>query len=60
MARVFSLLLAAAVIVSMGVVGCGQSPPPATGEPFEPPKELDQMKAQMLENYKKGTVNKAQ
>ncbi|RUL88136.1 hypothetical protein [Tautonia sociabilis] len=60
MPRVLTLLFAMVLTVAVSLAGCGPSPPEPTGEAYEPPKELDQMKAQMLENYKKGTVNKAQ
>jgi hypothetical protein len=60
MAPIARLLLVIGATLSLGPIGCGQSPPPATGEAYEPPRELDQMKNQMMESYKKGTVNKAQ
>lgn len=60
MVRVRFLMLAMALTITLGHAGCGGSPPPPTGEAYEPPRELDEMKNQMMESYKKGTVNKAQ
>ena len=58
MRRILVLLIFAAAVPA--VIGCGGStPPPATGEAFTPPKELDQMKNEMMDRYKKGEVGKA-
>ena len=59
MARVLCLMIAMSATVSLGLVGCGKSAPPPTGEAYEPPRELDEMKNQMFEAYKSGNVNKA-
>jgi hypothetical protein len=57
MHRVLLMLLVTSLIPTFG--GCdGPSPPPATGEPFTPPPQLDEMKNQMIEAHKKGTVGK--
>ena len=60
MARLVSLMIVLSLVLTVGVFGCGKKPPEPTGEAFEPPRELDEMKNQMFEAYKKGQVNKAQ
>lgn len=40
------------------VAGCGgTSEPVDVGKPFEPPRELDQMKNEMMDRYKKGELS---
>ena len=42
-----------------GSAGCGNNPPEATGEPYEPSPEMKDMAGQMMESYKAGNVNNA-
>ena len=58
MSRLLSLGLVFFAVLVAGFSGCGKSAPPPSNEIFEPPKELDQMKEQMIKNFESNTVPK--
>ena len=60
MARLRTLMFLMPPLLAIGFAGCGTDVPEATGEPYEPSPEMQDMADQMMNSYKKGEINKAQ